>query len=77
MLGVFGPDRPVAGVVGGLRAARRVAHPDQGPVGGRGAGELQAERLAGVGEPAVVATPEVQGAGAFGQQVEHSGGRLA
>jgi hypothetical protein len=71
LLGVFGPDGPVAGVVGGLRSAGRVTHAGQGPVGVRGAGEFQTERSGRVGEPAVVRRPEVQGVGAFGQQVEH------
>jgi hypothetical protein len=61
VLGVCGPCRPVLGVVGGLRAARRVAHADQGLVGFRCAGELEAEGLAGIGEPAVVGHPDVQG----------------
>ena len=68
--GVLGPDGPVVLVVGGLRAARRVTHAGQWPVGGRGAGEFEAERPGGIGEPAVVRGAQVQGAGAFGQQVE-------
>ena len=70
-LGVLGPDGPVAGVVGGVRAAGRVAHPGQWPVGVRGAGEFQAERAGRVGEPAVVRGAEVQRLGALGEQVEH------
>src|SRR5664279_6258799 len=57
VLGVLGPDRAVLGVVGGLRAAGRVTHPDQRLVGIGGVGEFEAERLAGVGEPAVVPDP--------------------
>ena len=71
LCGVLGPDRPVAGVVGGLRAARGVTHAGQGPVGVRGAGELQTERPGRVGEPAVVGRAQVQCLGAFGDQVEY------
>src|SRR2546430_17566763 len=45
------PDLPVAGLVGGLRAARRVAHSHQGLIGVGGAGDLEAEGLGGVGGP--------------------------
>src|SRR5579859_6402274 len=38
LLGVLGPDGPVAGVVGGLRAAGGVAHADEGLIGGGGSG---------------------------------------
>ncbi|MFD9220722.1 hypothetical protein ACFWDI_12085 [Streptomyces sp. NPDC060064] len=69
-VGVLGPDRPVAGVMGGLRATGGVTHPDQGTVGCRGAGQLEAECPGRVGEPAVVRGPEVKDLGAFGQQVE-------
>jgi hypothetical protein len=58
---MFGPDLPVLGVVGGLRAAGRVAHPQQRLGGVRGAGDFQAQSLARIGEPAVVADTEVQG----------------
>ena len=61
VLGVCGSGRPVLGVVGGLRAARGVAHADQGLVGFGCAGEFQAEGFAGIGEPAVVGHPDVQG----------------
>jgi hypothetical protein len=64
------PDGPVAGVMGGLRAACRVAHSSQGLVGGGGSGHLQAERAGGVGEPAVVRRGEVQYPGALAEQVE-------
>ena len=47
-----------------------VTHADHRAVRGRGAGEFQAERAGGVGEPAVVRGAEVQRLGAFGQQVE-------
>jgi hypothetical protein len=70
LFGVFGPDGPVVLVVGGLRAARRVTYPRQGPVGVWGAGEFEAERAGRVAEPAVVRGSQVQGAGAFGEQVE-------
>ena len=69
-LSVLGPDRAVALVVGGLRAAGRVAHSDERAVGRGGAGELEAECAGWVGEPAVVRRPQVQDAGALGQQVE-------
>ena len=68
--GVLGPDGPVVLVVGGLRAACGVTHADHRSVRGRGAGEFQAERAGGVGEPAVVRGAEVQRLRAFGQQVE-------
>ena len=42
-------------------AARGVAHADQGLVGFWCAGELDAEGFAGIGEPAVVGHPDVQG----------------
>lgn len=58
---MFGPDLPVLGVVGGLWAAGRVVHPQQRLGGVRGAGGFQAQRLARIGEPAVVADTEVQG----------------
>lgn len=61
VVGVVGPDLPVLGVMGGLWAAGRITHPDERFVGIRGAGELQAQCLARVGEPAVVANAEVQG----------------
>ncbi|MFF4519800.1 hypothetical protein [Streptomyces mirabilis] len=61
VVGVVGPELPVPGVMGGLRAAGRVTHPHQGLVGVRGAGEFQAQRLARIGEPAVVSDAEVQG----------------
>src|SRR2546430_9048022 len=57
------PDLPVAGMVGGLRAARRVAHSHQGLIGVGGAGDLEAECLGGIGEPAVVTDADVQRAG--------------
>jgi hypothetical protein len=44
LLGVLDPDGPVAGVVGGLRAAGGVTHSDEGLVRGGGSGELEAER---------------------------------
>ena len=53
LLGVLGPDGPVAGVVGGLVAAGGVAHSDEGLVGGGGPGEPEAERPGRVGEPAL------------------------
>lgn len=71
LLGVLGPDRTVAGVVGSLRAAGRVAHPRQRLGRGRGAGQLEAQRSGGVAEPAVVGDPKVQGVGALAQQVEN------
>lgn len=40
---VLGSDGSMAGVVGGLRAARGVAHPDQRLLGVRSLGELQTE----------------------------------
>ena len=70
LLGVLGPDGPVAGVVGGLRAAGGVTHADEGLVGGRVAGEPEAEGPGRVGEPAVVRGAEVQDAGALGEQAE-------
>ena len=69
--GVFGPDGAVAGVMRRLRAAGGVTHPDQRPVAGGGAGQLEAECPGGVGEPAVVRRAEVEDLGAFGQQIEH------
>jgi hypothetical protein len=60
----------VAGVVGGLRAARGVAHSGQRLVGGGGAGQPEAQRAGRVGEPAVVRGPEVQHVGASAEQVE-------
>ncbi|MFJ9613461.1 hypothetical protein [Streptomyces noursei] len=61
VVGVVGPDLPVLGMVGGLRAAGRVAQPHQRLVGVRGAGEFQAQGLARIREPAVVTDAEVQG----------------
>ncbi|MCX4906463.1 hypothetical protein [Streptomyces sp. NBC_00878] len=69
--GVLGPDEAVAGVMGGLRAAGGVTHPDERAVGGGGAGEFEAERAGRVGEPAVVRGTEMEGLGPLGQQVEH------
>ena len=71
VFGGLGPRRPVAGVVGGLRAARGVAHPDQGLAGAGGAREFQAQCPGGVGEPAVVRQAQVQRSGALAEQVEH------
>ena len=68
---MFAPDGPMNVVMGCLWASCRVTHPDQRTVRGRGAGELQTQRSARVGEPAVVRGAQVQGPGAFGQQVEH------
>ena len=64
------PDGPVAGMVGGLRAAGRVAHSGQRLAGGGGSGHLQAERPGRVGEPAVVRRGEVQYLGALAEQVQ-------
>src|SRR5207344_2857947 len=68
VLGVLGPDGPVAGVVGGLRAAGRVAHSDKGLIAGLVAGEPEAKCPGRVGEPAVVRGAEVQHAGALGEE---------
>ncbi len=70
-LGVLGPDRPVAGMVGGLRASCRVAYSDQRLIRVGGAGQLEAEGAGRVGELAVVRRAEVEHLGALGQQVEH------
>src|ERR1035437_5235586 len=43
VLCVLGPDGPVAGMMGGLRAAGRVAHSDEGLFAGRGGGGGAAE----------------------------------
>jgi len=50
-------------VVSGLGASGGVAHAQQGFGGFRGLGKAQAQRLGGVGEPAVVAGSDVQGRG--------------
>ena len=54
---VLGPDGPVAGVVGGLRAAGGVAHSGERPVGGGGPGELEAKCPGRVGEPVALCGP--------------------
>ena len=77
LVGVLGPDRPVAGVVGGLRAAGRITHPGERLAGVGGSGEFQAQGPGGIGEPAVVRGAQVEGAGAFGEQVEDCPGRCA
>src|SRR6266542_4132476 len=69
--GLSGPDVAVAGVVGGLGAAGRITEACEWLTGVWGAGEFEAQRTGGVGEPAVVRDAQVQGSRALGQQVEH------
>ncbi|MEU9563348.1 hypothetical protein AB0D16_15125 [Streptomyces sp. NPDC048161] len=64
------PYLTVAGVMGDLRAAGRVAHPGRRPVSFGAAGEGEAQGLARVEEAAVIRQPQVQGADPSGPQVE-------
>ena len=66
--GMVGSGSAVLGVMGGLGAAGRVAHPDHrlGRVGG--AGQLEAQGFPRVGEPAVVGDADVEGLGLGSQE---------